>query len=181
MGDQPEDPAPPEELGAVLEEMRPHLKRRAEFMCGNAADADDLVQEALMRAVNGGMPADVRSIGAWLTATLRNLIIDYLRKKNRTRPHESIHDHQDNITQLEPDGPEPAWSRITPADIHAALEAVKPVYRDVYVLRIEQGLSCDEVAQRFGITRVTVGTRLSRARQRLREVLVERFGLGDEP
>ncbi|HMG54666.1 MAG TPA: RNA polymerase sigma factor [Kofleriaceae bacterium] len=163
----------------MLAKVRPHLKRQAERICGNSADAEDLVQEVMLRAVNGGMPADVRNIAAWLSATLRNLTIDYIRRRIRQPPHESIKDNPDNLTQLEPDGPEPAWSRITPADIHAALAELKPVYRDVYVLHVEQGLSYEAIAQRLGTTRITVGTRLSRARQKLREVLVERFGLGD--
>lgn len=51
------------------------------------------------------------------------------------------------------------------------------MYRDVYSLRMLQDLSYEQIARRLSIDRITVGTPLSRARKRLREVLVRRFGL----
>ena len=54
------------------------------------------------------------------------------------------------------------------------------MYREVYRLHTFEDLSYEQIAQRLGIQRVTVGTRLNRARKKLREILVARFGLGGE-
>jgi RNA polymerase sigma-70 factor (ECF subfamily) len=183
MADQPEDrkPSTPEGLEAAFAEIRPHLLRYAKRMCGNTADAEDLLQDAFLRAVRRGFPADVRSIQAWLTTTLHNLIIDRCRSMARRPSHETMNDNDDSLTQLEPDGPEPAWKQITVHDIRDALEVIEPVYREVYELHTFEFLSYDEVARRLKIQRVTVGTRLNRARKKLREVLVARFGLEHAP
>jgi RNA polymerase sigma-70 factor (ECF subfamily) len=55
--------------------------------------------------------------------------------------------------------------------------ALDPLYREVYKLHTFEHLTYGEIAQRLSIQRITVGTRLTRARKRLREALVQRFGL----
>ena len=85
------------------------------------------------------------------------------------------------VDRFEPDGPEPAWSRITIDDIRDALEVIDPVYREVYQLHTFENRTYDQIAHQLGIQRVTVGTRLNRARKKLREVLVARFGLETKP
>ena len=96
----------------------------------------------------------------------------------KRRPsYEPITDRHDGLLQLETDGPEPGWSKITLDDIRDALDAIEPVYSDVYRLHTFEHQSFERIAQQLGIPRVTVGTRLNRARKKLREVLVARFGL----
>jgi RNA polymerase sigma-70 factor (ECF subfamily) len=100
----------------------------------------------------------------------------------KRRPsHEPMTDHHDGLTQLEPDGPEPEWSKLTLDDIRGALDALEPVYREVYQLHTFEDRTYDQIAHQLGIQRVTVGTRLNRARKKLREVLVARFGLEAKP
>ncbi|HEX3764311.1 MAG TPA: RNA polymerase sigma factor [Kofleriaceae bacterium] len=177
---EPEDPPnAPGDLEAVFAEVRPTLLRLAERLCGNLTDAEDVVQETFLRAVHG-LPHDVRNVAAWLTTTLRNVGLDHLRKRKRRPSHEPITDH-DALTQLEPDVPEPDWDNLTIDDIRDAVEVLEPAYRDVYRLHTFEGLSYKQVAERLGIQRVTVGTRLNRARGKLREVLFARFGLGSKP
>lgn len=170
-----------EDLEAVFAEVRPAFLRMAERMCGNRADAEDVLQETFLRALRHGIPPDVRKVAAWLTTTLKNVFVDHCRKMKRLPSHESITDHHDSLTQLEPDGPEPEWGNITLEDIRDALDAIEPVYREVYRLHVFERLSYEQIAQQLGIPRVTVGTRLNRARKKLREVLVARVGLGSQP
>jgi RNA polymerase sigma-70 factor (ECF subfamily) len=73
------------------------------------------------------------------------------------------------------------WSRITSDDIRSALDALEPVYREVYQLHTFEDWTYEQIAHHLGIQRVTVGTRLNRARKKLREVLVARFGLEAKP
>lgn len=180
MGEQPKGPDPytPENLEAAFARIRPELLRIAERMCGNVADAEDMLQETFLRALRRGIPPDIRNIAAWLTTTLRNVFVDRCRSMKRRPGHEPMTHIDDSITQLEPDGPEPEWGMITLDDIRHALDAIEPVYREVYRLHTFEDRSYDQIAQQLGIQRVTVGTRLNRARKKLREVLVGRFGLG---
>ena len=171
----------PEDLEAAFANVRPELLRMAEHMCGNTQDAEDLLQETFLRAVRRGIPPDIRNIAAWLTRVLKNVFTDDCRKKKRRPSHDPMNDTQDGLIQLEPDGPEPEWSKITLDDVRDALDAIEPVYSEVYRLHTFEDRSYDQVAQQLGILRVTVGTRLNRARKKLREVLVARFGLETKP
>lgn len=183
MAEQREGPEPgaPEDLKAAFTELRPVLLRMAERMCGNRADAEDVLQETFLRAARHGIPPDVRKVVAWLTTMLKNVIVDHCRKMNRRPSHDPITDHHEGLTQLEPDRPEPEWGNLTLDDIRDALDAIEPVYREVYRLHTFEDRSYEQIARQLGIQRVTVGTRLNRARKKLREVLVERFGLGSQP
>jgi RNA polymerase sigma-70 factor (ECF subfamily) len=179
MAEQPETPEPgaPVDLEGEFARVRPALLRMAERMCGNAADAEDALQETFLRAVRRGIPPDVRNIAAWLTTSLKNMIVDRCRSTRRRPSHEAMTDFHIDLTQLEPDGPEPGWSTITLDDIRDALAAIEPVYREVYELHTFEDRTYEQIAHQLGIQRVTVGTRLNRARKKLREVLVARFGL----
>jgi len=183
MAEQPEGPerGVSDALEAAFTQVRPALMRMAERMCGNRPDAEDVLQETFLRAVRHGIPPEVRNLAAWLTTMLKHAIVDRCRSMKRRPSHEPMTDHHDGLTQLEPDGPEPAWSNITLDDIRHALDALEPVYREVYQLHTFEDRTYDQIAHQLGIQRVTVGTRLNRARKKLREVLVARFGLEAKP
>jgi RNA polymerase sigma-70 factor (ECF subfamily) len=171
----------PERLESALVDAEPALKRLAERLCENTADARDLLQDTFERAVRHGIPPEVRCTRAWLTTIMHNLFIDHCRAAARQPNHDALEDKHCNVIQLEPDVLEPAWTQITVQDIHDALDQIDRVYRDVYRLHTFEHLSYERIAQQLSIQRITVGTRLNRARKRLREVLVKRFGLEDKP
>jgi RNA polymerase sigma-70 factor (ECF subfamily) len=66
-------------------------------------------------------------------------------------------------------------------DLRDATDELGPVYREVYVLHTFEHRSYDDIARELGIPRVTVGTRLHRARKKLREVLEARLAQEDKP
>jgi RNA polymerase sigma-70 factor (ECF subfamily) len=111
---------------------------------------------------------------------MHNIFIDKCRAGKRRPNHEPLVDQHANITQLDPDPPEPAWSKVTVDDVRAALPKIEPAYREVYELHTFQSWSYEQIAERFGIQRVTVGTRLNRARKKLREILATQFKLEEE-
>ena len=160
-----------------MADAEPVLARIAERMCGNAADARDLVQDTFERAARLGLPHDVRNPSGWLVTVMHHLFIDRCRARARRPSHEPLADQHADVARIDPDPPEPEWSRITVADIRAALAELDPTYRDVYELHTFEGWSYEKIAERLSIQRVTVGTRLNRARKKLREALVKRFGL----
>jgi RNA polymerase sigma-70 factor, ECF subfamily len=168
-------------LEAALVDAEPVLSRIAERMCANAADARDLVQDALERATRLGLPPDVRNPSGWLVTIMHNLFIDRCRACARRPNHEPLVEQHADVTQIDPDPPEPAWSLITVDDIRAALAELEPAYRQVYELHTFERWSYEKIAGHLAIQRVTVGTRLHRARKKLREVLARRFGLEVNP
>lgn len=183
MADQPEDPTrrAPDGLDAVFAAIRPQLLRYATRLLGNAADAEDALQDAVVRVLSRGIPTDVRSIEAWLTTAVHNVSIDRLRSNGRRPGHETMNENDHHTTPIEHDVPEPPWTRITADHLRDAVAVIEPVYREVYVLHTFEDQSYEEIARKLGINRITVGTRLSRARKKLRKVLVARFGLEDKP
>jgi RNA polymerase sigma-70 factor, ECF subfamily len=176
----PEPPQPPLDLATVFEAIRPQLLRMAERMCASRADAEDVVQDTFLRVMHIGIPAEVRNVDAWITTIFQRRFLDQLRKKARQPSHEAMQEDQHGVTQLAPDGPEPRWNQIATDDIRAAADSLEPVYREVYLLHTFEDLSYQEIVDRQGVERVTVGTRLHRARKKLREILIVRFGLEDE-
>ncbi len=64
-----------------------------------------------------------------------------------------------------------AWESITHEQVHAALADLERPFREVYELRLLENCSYDEIADKLTIPRSTVGTRLMRARHKLRETL----------
>jgi RNA polymerase sigma-70 factor (ECF subfamily) len=87
-------------------------------------------------------------------------------------------DHEPAVPELEP---MPAWSRTSVGDVRAALEEIDPDFRRVYEMHVFEHRPYDEIARTLGIQRLTVGSRLTRARQRLRAILCRRLGEDGAP
>lgn len=160
-----------------MADAEPVLSRIAERLCASSADARDLVQDTFERVTRQGLPSDVRNPCAWLAKSMHNLFIDRCRTAARRPNHEPLADQHADLTPLEVDPPEPAWTLITVEDVREALAEIDATYSEVYVLHTFEHRSYEQIAERLSIQRVTVGTRLNRARKKLREVLVKRFGL----
>ena len=159
----------------------PHLDDAyglARWVTGNRADAEDVVQEACLRAFRGIGGFAGGNGRAWLLAIVRNAAYDWLRKN---RPPAVV--HVDDLEAVErmrladdaaPAGDNPEAALIARADeakLEAAIASLPAVFRDTLMLRDVQGLDYREIA---GITGVPIGTvmsRLARARRRVIEML----------
>lgn len=159
-------------LAAAVLEAGPALARLAARLCANHADASDLVQDTFERAARQGLPDDVRNPRAWLTTILRNLFVDRCRAAGRRPALEPLGELAAPAT--EPAPTEPPWARLGLDDIRAAAAELEPTYREVFFLHVFEHWSYERVAARLSIQRVTVGTRLTRARRKLRDLLVAR-------
>jgi RNA polymerase sigma-70 factor, ECF subfamily len=144
------------------------LEGFALHLCGNGADARDLVQDTVEKALRfvarGGTVENER---AWLFAILHNQFRQRCRQRSRA-PHADLEDL--DLPAPEPEPP-PAWTRIDREQLDDAVEQLDPHHRDVYRLHALDNLSYQEIAARLGIPSNTVGSRLLRARRRLRELL----------
>ena len=145
----------------------------ARRLCGNDADAADLVHDTYERALRSWDRYDEQgSLRSWMVAILNNLFIDRCRKHRRTPRTEAIEDHE--LAAPEP-GAQPVWSRVTAQQVDAALATLGPEFRRVYELHV-RGRSYDEIAAELRIAKPTVGTRLIRARKKLKEALLRELG-----
>jgi RNA polymerase sigma factor (sigma-70 family) len=159
----------------------PHLDDAysvARWVTGNRADAEDVVQEACLRAYRGIGGFTGRNSRAWVLTIVRNAAYDWLRK-NRSPAIVNVDDLEavermrlaDDATPTG-DNPEAALiARADEAKLEAAIARLPTVFRETLVLRDVQGLDYKEIA---AITDVPIGTvmsRLARARRRLIEML----------
>jgi RNA polymerase sigma-70 factor (ECF subfamily) len=165
------------DAAAMLSEALPALRRLARKLCDHTDDVHDLMQDTLERAVAQGMPAEIRSPRSWLKRIMLHLFIDRRRAASRNPDLVALDHHEARITGEDASAGEPAWARITVDDVIRALDEIEPPYREVYWLHTFADLSYQQIAGRLSIGSITVGTRLSRARRRLRAVLVQRFDL----
>jgi RNA polymerase sigma-70 factor (ECF subfamily) len=152
----------------------PHLGAAfnlARWLTRNDHDAEDVVQEAYLRAYqffDGFHGGDGR---AWLLRIVRNTCYSWL-EKNRSRDPTVAFDETKHSTQREESSPEaPLVAREDREMLRRALEELPSEFRETIVLREMEGLSYKEIAAVSGIPVGTVMSRLARARERLHECL----------
>jgi RNA polymerase sigma-70 factor (ECF subfamily) len=145
----------------------PALRRYAMALVGNAAGADDLVQDCIERALRQqeGL-RDRERLAGWLRSILHNLYIDELRRR-RSRGVE------EDIANLIDDGAlsVPARDAGVYRDFVAAMGALSVEHRQILLLVGLEGLNYREISQELNIPMGTVMSRLARARERLRAAL----------
>ena len=151
-----------------IRDIRSTLNAIAMRLAAHPADADDLVHDALERGLRrcGELP-DHANLQAWLVAILRNLHTDEYRRRKR-RPTDEYVDAEwaaESATPIE------SWRFVAGTELREAIRALEPGIRDTYVLHAIRGMSYDDVAARQGISKSTVGTRLFRARAKLKAIL----------
>lgn len=147
-----------------LIEHLPRLRRYARALTGEMTRADDLVQDTLERAlikIDLWQPgSDLR---AWLFTLMHNLFVNQIR--SHRPPDSALEDALDipvSGGQMEALGAR---------DIHAALARLPDQQREVMLLIGLEQFSYDEAARVIGVPVGTVMSRLSRARERMRQLL----------
>jgi len=161
-------------LRAFEETVLPHLDAAfnyARWLTKNSAEAEDVVQDACVRAMRYLSSLRDDDARAWLLAIVRNTW--YSRVSRRANlaeaaPFEGAEEQQRDVA-LDPE--ERLLQQHTVALVRAALEQLPADFREVIVLREFEGLSYKEIAT---VVRVPIGTvmsRLARARERLMAVL----------
>jgi RNA polymerase sigma-70 factor (ECF subfamily) len=161
-------PPRPNRFAQELCELAPLLQRVAHKLCGRPDDARDLVQDTLERALRAGS-APNPNLKAWLLSILQHRFIDLWRRRAYVHTSDAL-----ETLAAEPApaaDEEPRWAGIDDARIRAAVDRLHPNYREVFVLHALEGRAYTEVAEQMGIPKATVGTRLFRARARLKMIL----------
>jgi RNA polymerase sigma-70 factor (ECF subfamily) len=169
-----------QEMQDVLAQSMPSFYRRAYRYLGNAADAEDAVQDALLSACRHLDQFRGQSkMSTWLTTIVINSALTQLRRRPR-----QIHTSLD-----EPIGEEPGYCvserladhRPSPEDeciksdlyghLMQFVEELPPASRYAFQLRDLDGLTTSEAAQILGVADVTVKAHVSRARAKLRRLM----------
>lgn len=145
----------------------PRLRRYAIAWLGNAADADDLVQDCMERALE--RHASLRRperLGSWLLAILHNLHVSGIRSGRRRGRPLDVHDLADELAPSVA-GADAGQLR----DFARAMAQLSPEHRQILLLVALEGLSYREIAEVLELPVGTVMSRLARARERLRALL----------
>jgi RNA polymerase sigma-70 factor (ECF subfamily) len=160
----------------------PHLSRAynlARLLVGNAADAEDLVQEASLRAFRGLDSFHGGDSKTWLLVIVRNACYTFLGRNRRTQNEiefaEEEHPQTDRTPEVQ------ALATEDSAAVRKAIEELPAEFREAVVLREIEELSYREIAEITGAPVGTVMSRLSRARAHLRARLQTQSRRGARP
>lgn len=156
----------------------PHLDDAyglARWLTGNRSDAEDVVQEACMRALTSLDSGSIERPRAWVMSIIRNTAFTWLAK-NRPKTVLVTDDAAliETAAAREPGPPGPEEAMIAAADrnaLESAIAALPHLYREVIVMRDIDGSSYRDIAAAIGAPVGTVMSRLARARARLMDTL----------
>ena len=149
----------------------PHLDAAynlARWLAGNDHDAEDIAQEACVRAWQFRGSYRGGNSRAWLLAIVRNTAYTWFRKN---RPKTMVTVSDDELADVEdPASQAPAFHNADTAALRAALEELPLEFREALVLRELEGLSYKEIADVADVPLGTVMSRLARARHLLQTI-----------
>jgi RNA polymerase sigma-70 factor (ECF subfamily) len=169
---------PARKLALFEQTVIPHLNAAynlARWLTRNDDDAEDLVQEAYLRAFRSFDTFQGEDCRAWLLAVVRNTCFTWLKKKGE-RPTVEFDEQMHGAADQSPDAESVLLKRAALGSLQDCLEALPVEFREAIVLRELQELSYKEISE---IARVPVGTvmsRLARGRKRLQHCLAGVLG-----
>jgi RNA polymerase sigma-70 factor (ECF subfamily) len=159
--------------------VQPILLRVALGLTRDPSEAQDLVQDALERALREWERfTPGTNVRAWATTILSRLFIDRWRQRRRQPKFVGLEaiETPGHATDGKPDDAPPApWETVTEADLTWAISELPPDLRRVFEMNVTGGLSYLQISEAASIPVNTVGTRLLRARKHLRARLCERI------
>jgi len=185
----PQQPGAPTQRDAFEQLMVPHLDdafNLARWLTGNRSDAEDVVQEAYLKALKHFATYRGPEARAWLLTIVRRCCFSWL-KVNRSQQLTFMEDEaiaeiagRPTVVTLHPrvaDTPETVLNdKERRKHLNVAVENLPLSYREVVVLRDLQGLSYKEIAEIAEIPIGTVMSRLARGRDHLLKQLEQRLG-----
>ena len=164
---------PPLDFDDVVRRLTPRLQRYATRRLGDSHEAEELVQEALLRAFDHR--ADLRTeddVAAWTTCVTGRLVIDRLRVRGRSTSMAQVPEG----TRVGRDTADVVVARDEARLALDALDAMPPRQAAVLWAREVEGLAYDEIGTRFDMTEPAVRSVLMRARKALRKEFATRGG-----
>lgn len=158
----------------LIVEQIPRLRRYARALTGDRAPADDLVQETLARAMSRRhLWIRQKKVRPWLFTIMHNLYVNEIDKRARTPALVAAEENDARLAAKEHTDAE-----VTLRDLERALAELPEEQREVVLLVGLEELSYKETARVLNIPSGTVMSRLSRGRERLRELMSGKGGSG---
>jgi RNA polymerase sigma-70 factor, ECF subfamily len=166
-------------LAAFEAMMLPHLdaaKNLARWLLRNDRDAEDVVQEAYLRAFKSFHGFHGSNGRAWLLTIVRNTSYTLL-KKNRAADCTTTFDEEIHAPDDESPNPAETLEHSENAElVRQAMDELPAEFREILILRHLEGCSYKEIAEIAQLAPGTVMSRLARARVKLKECLAARIG-----
>ena len=161
---------------------QPHIDAAynlARYLCGNAYDAEDIVQEAYLRAYRAFSDYKNDNARAWILTITRNTCYSWIRKNNINInvPFDEEINSTENLTLISDSAISKSPEQMLENHdiqslVRQAIKSLPIEFREVAVLRELEGLSYHEIGLILDIPKGTVMSRIARARSRLRDLLV---------
>ena len=163
-----------DQLGDFEQAVLPHLDAAynlARWLLRNDQDAQDVAQEAYLRAFRFFPGFRGGNARAWLLKIVRNTCYTWL---HANRPLQDAAEFDENLFRPDSCAPNPEEAMLqndSSTLVRKALEKLPPNYREVLILRELEGMSYKEISDITGMPAGTVMSSLSRARGQLRQIL----------
>jgi RNA polymerase sigma-70 factor (ECF subfamily) len=166
--------------GQFERQVLPHLstlQRAARRYAAGEADAEDLVQETLLKALGAwGRLREDSNVRGWLLTILRNTYINLWRRPRRRAAHLQLgaveafysHDSADRIPEKS------FFAGWVDPHVREAIEDLPDEYRKTFLLQALEGHACESIAELLSVPVGTVKSRVHRARRQLRTRLLDR-------
>ena len=139
-------------------------------LTGNDDEAQDLVQDVLLRVHRGLASYQPGSLEGWLSRITTNAFLDQVRRRGR-RPVEPLPPQPDQVVPPAPAADDALAAARLPADVQQALRDLPVEYRAAVVLSDVVGLSYQEIGEALDVPLGTVRSRIHRGRMLLRKAL----------
>jgi RNA polymerase sigma-70 factor (ECF subfamily) len=164
------DPSTPVDISALMVALRPKLHRYCARMVGSVIDGEDVLQDALIKAVEAvASTGPIQNPQAWLFRIAHNTALDFLRRRNR----QSVLQSMEEVDMMADELDEIARRQIAATGLRAFMR-LPVAQRSSVILMDVLGCSLQEVCDVMDFSLPAVKAALHRGRTRLRE-------LADEP
>src|SRR4029077_4265354 len=163
-----------ERLCRFEEQVSPHLKSAynlARWLTRNHEDAEDVVQEAFLRAFSAVENLRGEDAKPWLLTIVRNTSLTWMKRNRSAAATIGLEEQVEDPSEPSPDPEETLLISCDREQVRKALEQLPSDFREAIVLREMEGLSYREISATIGVPLGTVMSRLSRGRDWLRRIL----------
>jgi len=142
------------------------------MMLGKRDMTEDIVQEAFVKGylALGTFDAN-KDFYPWIATIARNLAINELKKRSREKPASEYEELIESVPDTSANPINQIISKESDKRFAAAVQSLPEPYREVFVLRMIEKMSYDDIGKKLNISPGTVDSRLHRARQKLVDLL----------